>query len=164
MSDCSTAAMKPKMPPKTCGTCGRWTEIPLSGEDIEEGERIGVCQCCWMADLSRESRPLFGGLEPGDCFCNGEFWTPLADDLEPDCDACPERIMEDGRKVKARCYDLGQRCQQLEQVTKELFDAYRRLLACYRGAVGLFNAQENATPAGKFREQLEAMGVSVDGD
>lgn len=52
MNDCSTESMKPKEPPKTCRTCARWVEISLTGEDVEAGERIGVCQCCWMTDIS----------------------------------------------------------------------------------------------------------------
>lgn len=138
MSDCSTNAMKPKMPPKTCGTCQhqRYCHMPAESRFAEACARF---------------RP------------EGEPTVPKYAPISETCDACPERIMEDGCKVKARCYDLEQRCQQLEQVTKELFDAYRRLLACYRGAVGIFNAQENATSAGKFRERLESVGVSVDG-
>lgn len=127
MSDCSSEAMKPKMPPKTCERPGMYRRR-AEGTTPE--------------DTAAPNRPYVSESRT--------------------CDACSERIMEDGCKVKARCYDLGQRCQQLEQVSKELFDAYRRLLACYRGAVGLFNARDNATPAGKFRERLESLGVIVD--
>lgn len=76
MSDCSTAAMLPKEQPKTCGTCGRWIEVPLTGDDVEDDERIGVCECCWIASIIPDESVAFEGLEPADSKCDGEYWIP----------------------------------------------------------------------------------------
>lgn len=73
----------PKEQPKTCGTCGRWIEIPLMGDDVEGDEHIGVCEYCWIVSIIDES-VAFEGLEPSDSKCDGEYWTP--------------RISKDGEK------------------------------------------------------------------
>lgn len=75
MSDCSTEAMQPKEPPKTCGNCEKWVEIPLEGDDIEVGERIGVCQCCWKRWNDRYKRtckmmPLLHTTNPVAFYCS----------------------------------------------------------------------------------------------
>lgn len=59
---------------KTCGTCGRWVEIPLTGEDVEADERIGVCECCWIAQVFPETDVAFVGLDPSDSGCDGKYW------------------------------------------------------------------------------------------
>lgn len=155
--------MKPKEPPRVCGTCGGWIEIPLMDEDIEVGERISVCQCCWMVDMSRESRPLFGGLEPGDCFCDGKFWTSRTDDPNPGCDDCPERLPEDACKVKARCYDLQERCQQLEQVALDIFKHMQGLDDILRkNAHDEYMRTVGKAVIGDIADRLEALGVDTD--
>lgn len=117
MSDCSTHAMEPKEPLKTCGTCfystprkyGHWTTnnlICLRHAVSTHSERHHVTECGWGIAGPRGWRPK-----------------------EPD--------------------PLEQRCQQLEQVAQTMYAKLDAILS----------------PAStkNFRQQLEALGVSLDG-
>lgn len=122
MSDCSTQAMKPKEPPRTCGTCfystprkyGHWTTndlICLRHAISTNSERHHTTACGW-------------GIA-GPC-----GWRPK----EPDA--------------------VEQRCQQLEQVAREMYDwADGVVNRCYTVVPGRVDG---------FRARLEALGVSLD--
>ena len=137
MSDCSTNAMKPKEPPKTCGNCGKC--VAIVGHCDDNNDRV---------DLYDQS-------------C--ENWTPRTDDLEPTCDACPERLPEDGCKVKAHCYDLQQRCQQLEQVARDMFNHMQGLDDILRkNAHDEYMRTDGKAVIGDIADRLEALGVTAE--
>lgn len=161
MSDCSTNSMKPKEPPKTCGTCfygmprkyGHWRGndlICLRHAVSTSSERRHVTECGWGIAGPRGWRAK-----------------------EPACDACPERLPEDACKVKARCYDLGERCEKLEQVAKvlnnlcdSLMEAVSNVATEDDGAARCSAALGAVNGAGQaisyVDEVLKRLGVSVD--
>lgn len=58
---------------KTCGTCVRFVEIPLS--IAEPDERIGVCECNWQLGLT-SNRPFFEAMLPSDSIDDCGYYEP----------------------------------------------------------------------------------------
>ncbi len=151
MSDCSTNSMKPKEPPKTCGTCfygmprkyGHWRGndlICLRHAVSTSSERRHVTECGWGIAGPRGWRAK-----------------------KPTCDDCPERLPEDACKVKAHCYDLQDRCQQLEQVARDALAVISMACSLTNGDPEMRCVNLNCKEAHKsLRSRLEVLGVSVD--
>lgn len=146
MSDCSMNAMKPKEPPKTCGTCYWMMMQPGHGE----------CGACGNPECGLERLPEAYGngyyqytTVDGDCEC--AFWTPRTDDLEQRCQQL-ERKYEMAFKAMVECEEQH---YQLEQVARDM----------WRYMNGVLNhnfAYTLPTDTDNFRNRLEELGVSVD--
>ncbi len=72
---------------------------------------------------------------------------------EPACDRYVEYIYPEA---------IEQRCKQLEQVAREIFNEYRKLLKNHMDICGRAYVVRNFKSAGEFCNELEALGVSVD--
>lgn len=141
MSDCSTNAMKPKEPPKTCGTC--------ANSCGHKARLYGfTCNCVPC---------LLHGTFKNEATCCSD-WKPRTNEwglTEQDVAII---------KLGAENSDLKERFQQLEQVARDA-------LAIISMTCSLTNEDSEAhcvnLNCGKayesLREQLEALGVSVDG-
>ena len=133
MSDCSTQAMTPKEPPRTCGTCYWMMMQPGHGE----------CGACGNPECGLERGPEAYGngyylYTTVDGDCEGEFWKPRT--------GVPAR-----KNGKA----LEQRCQHLEQVAREMYD-------WADGVVNRCCTVVPERVDG-FRARLESLGVDLDG-
>lgn len=150
MSDCSMAAMKPKMPPKTCGTCDSF--VLAKGCD-----HLGICSEVYFED--EYGNDAFAAVRDTRACDNPSLYKPRM----VDCESCPERIPEDACRVKARCYDLEQRCRQLEQAARDMcrdFKQAERLVFSGFTSAALNLISEASKD---YQHDLEALGVSVDG-
>lgn len=141
MSDCSMAAMKPKMPPKTCGTCDSF--VLAKGCD-----HLGICSEVYFED--EYGNDAFAAVRDTRACDNPSLYKPRM----ADCDDCPERIPEDGCRVKARCYDL-------QEAVREM---YRALTFCSGGcAEGRPMLDDGCSVcSGSLLSRLGALGVSLD--
>lgn len=80
------------------------------------------------------------------------------------CKGCSERLPLDACKIKARCYDLGQRYQQLEQVARDMCNAVAPMheycnedTCCALVDMGWGGDSMNCCLC-DFRKRLEALG------
>lgn len=108
MSDCSTNAMRPKEPPKTCGNC----EIITSNASKDIVCPVRVIGAC-------------------------DNWRPRTDALE-------------------------QRCQQLEQVAKELYKEYEQIEVELCDFIGYGKLRDKYVGGTVFKSHLANLGVSLD--
>lgn len=150
MSDCSTESMKPKEPPKTCGTCGNFARAKGS-------DHLGICSEIYFED--EYGNDAFAAVLDTRVCDNPSLYKPRM----TDCDSCPERLPEDACKVKAHCYDLQERCQQLEQVARDALAVISMACSLTNGDPEMRCVNLNCKEAHKsLRSRLEALGVSVD--
>lgn len=117
---------------RTCGTCGNGLRV------VDYSGKRSSCICEYNTRTRCTDVALLHGLDD-EC------------QFHPNSGAYRPRVEP----------DLEQRCQQLEQVAMELFDEYRRLLVRHSSVAGRISVMRDFKGAGGFREQLEALGVSV---
>lgn len=148
MSDCSTNAMKPKMPPKTCGTCDWFAPEP-------DRPCSGACMGSYDSDLCAYRLTNVHVREYRYPWCAG-WRTKESNALEQRCQQLEQKY-ETVLKAMVECEEQR---QQLEQVALDMLDdmAFPIEWVCDGE---MRNRIENTI--GFHKHRLEALGVSVDG-
>lgn len=143
MSDCSTQAMRPKEPPKTCGTCDKF--VLAKGCD-----HLGICSEIYFED--EYGNDAFAAVRDTRACDNPSLYKPRM----ADCDSCPERIPEDACGVKARCYDL-------QEAVRDMLLHIGLITVLLNEHDLLSEAKLNAEDFERFDARLKDLGVSLDG-
>lgn len=137
MSDCSTNAMKPKEPPRTCGNHRMWRERKDTLEQrCQQNDSTLADAIKHLDELLSKDRNL----------CN-------------ECRIEHEQL----RRWLLELNSLRQRNQQLEQVANRMY-GFMNLIFNDLGIEPTFTSAvtHEVMSLPRFREQLEALGVSLD--